>query len=140
MPMMAKKKLLIYIASGVIMLACAYALFWRLDSGDKNDITKQMSECGLSSANGETISIRQGTVGRISGISIGLKSVKDGKANVQFWNADTNISGPTLTLGPCESANFEEHTVYVLAIKNKLENPFGGLGSGSDSVRVFIKN
>lgn len=136
---MTKKKLLIYIAFGVIVLAGAGTLFWRLDAGDKNDIAKQMSECGLSSVTGEALLIHQGTVGRVSGISIGLKSVKDGKANIQFWSANTNVSGSTLTLGTCESADFEEHTVYVLAIKDKLENPFGGPGSNSDSIRVFIK-
>lgn len=137
--MIISKKFLIYIISGIIALACVVALFLGLGAGDKNDIKKHLAECGLSSVSGETLSIRQGTVGRISGISIGLKSVKDGKANVQFWNADTNVSGATLTLGPCENADFEEHTIYVLAVKNKPENPFGGSGSGNDSVEIFIK-
>lgn len=136
--MIISKKIIIYITSAVIIFTGATALFWRLDEGD-SDNAKHIAECGLSPASGEALAIRQGTVGRFSGISIGLKSIKDGKANMQLWNSDANISETALTLGPCESADFEEYTIYVLAVEDRFENPFGAPGSGSDSVKIFIK-
>jgi|GEM_PF-2703345 hypothetical protein len=137
--MIISKRLIICIASAAIILASVIVLFWRLDIGDNDDAAKHVAECGLLSANGEIFTIRQGTVGRVFGISIGLESVKDGKANIRLWSPDANVLGPTLTLGSCGSADFNEYTIFVLAVKDRLENPFGGSGSGSDSVEVFVK-
>lgn len=137
--MNTKKKILISLLIMAVLVAI-YLLSLAFGN-QKYDIEERLKECGLSSENGQVISVTQSTVSNAANFRVGLKSVMNGQANLQIWNPLTNTTSPTLSLRQCESSEFEGKKIYLLNIYSAFNLPFPSnrTGNAHNYVDLLIK-